>query len=80
MSIKLNRPLGPEENNKKNQTSAEKTILYSGFEPRTSGETVGSHNHSIIRSIRSSTLNHKINKGKVTSEYAANFINFITTI
>jgi hypothetical protein len=47
MSVKLNRPPKPEESQKDSNYNG-KTIPYPGFEPRTSGLTVGSHNHCTI--------------------------------
>jgi hypothetical protein len=44
MSVKLNRPLKPEESQKTSNFNG-KTIPYSGFEPGTSGLAVSSHNH-----------------------------------
>jgi hypothetical protein len=42
MSVKLNRPLKPEESQKDSNFNG-KTILYPGFKPGTSGLAVGSH-------------------------------------
>jgi hypothetical protein len=47
MSVKLNRPLKPEES-QKNSNFNGKTIPYPGFEPGTSGLPVGRHNHCTI--------------------------------
>jgi hypothetical protein len=50
MSVKLNRPLKPEKN-QKNSNFNGKTILYPGFEPGTSGLAVGSHNLCTIEKV-----------------------------
>jgi hypothetical protein len=50
MSVNLNRPGKPEES-QKNSNFNGKTIPYPGFEPRTSGLAVGSHNHCTIGSV-----------------------------
>jgi hypothetical protein len=47
MSVKLNRPPKPEENQKDSNFNG-KFIPYPGFKPGTSGLAVGSHNHCTI--------------------------------
>jgi hypothetical protein len=47
MSVKLNRPPKPEGSQKDSNLNG-KTIAHPGFEPGTSGLTVGSHKHCTI--------------------------------
>jgi hypothetical protein len=51
MSVELHRPPKPEESQKNQKFSTDKTIPCPGFEPRTSGLAVGSLNHCTIGSV-----------------------------
>jgi hypothetical protein len=51
MRVELHRPPKPEESQKNSKFFNGKTIHYRGFEPRTSGLTVGSLNHCTIGSV-----------------------------